>query len=168
MKLYLLAASLALFPVLIYAQQADPCVGVATSALDRCRGDQQKLQQQQLQQQQEQLQQQQQRQNELAEQQRQLQQQLETMRLQNELLQKQLEQETSATRAVQLSVTDYSKTPAVSSWKSDNPWFGVDYPKTAFAMRYAKQLQRERPDLVGRPFLDAVSAKVSDTFGASR
>jgi len=42
----------------------------------------------------------------------------------------------------------------------------VDYAKTAFAMRYAKQLQQERPDLVGRPFLDAVSDKVRDTFGA--
>jgi hypothetical protein len=35
-------------------------------------------------------------------------------------------------------------------------------------MRYAKQLQREQPDLVGRPFLDAVSDKVRDTFGANK
>jgi hypothetical protein len=44
----------------------------------------------------------------------------------------------------------------------------MDYAKTEFAMRYAKQLQRERPDLVGRPLLDAVSKKVKDTFGASK
>ncbi len=69
---------------------------------------------------------------------------------------------------VQASTTDYSKTPELKSWKSDNPWYGADYAKTAFAMRYAKQLQREQPDLVGRPFLDALSEKVSDTFGASR
>ncbi len=101
MKSYLLALSLAAFPATICAQQADPCAGLAGSALGQCRGDQQKLQQQQLEQQQEQLQQQQERQNQLAEQQRQMQQQLENMRLQNELLQKQLEHEKSANQPVQ-------------------------------------------------------------------
>ena len=168
MKSYVLALSLAAFPAVLCAQQADPCTGLAGSALAQCRGEQQKLQQQQLEQQQAQLQQQQERQNQLAEQQRQMQQQLENMRLQNELLQKQLEHDKSANQPVQGSATDYSKTPEIKSWKSDNPWFGTDYAKTDFAMRYAKQLQRERPDLVGRPFLDAVSAKVSDTFGASK
>jgi hypothetical protein len=33
-------------------------------------------------------------------------------------------------------------------------------------MRYAKQLQQERPDLVGRELLDALSTKVDQTFGA--
>ena len=90
------------------------------------------------------------------------------MRLQNELLQKQLEHDKSVNQPVRASATDYSKTPELKNWKSENPWFGTDYAKTAFAMRYAKQLQQEQPDLVGRPFLDAVSAKVSDTFGTSR
>jgi TolA-binding protein len=166
MKSYVLALSLAAIPATIGAQQADPCAAMAGSALAQCRGDQQKLQQQQLKQQQEQLQQQQERQNQLAEQQRQMQLQLENMRLQNELLQKQLEQ--SASRPVQVSATDYSKSPEIKSWKSDNPWYGIDYAKTSFAMRYAKQLQQERPDLVGRPFLDAVSEKVRDTFGAGK
>jgi TolA-binding protein len=168
MKSYLLALSLAAFPATICAQQADPCAGLVGFALGQCRGDQQKLQQQQLEQEQEQLQQQQERQNQLAEQQRQMQQQLENMRLQNELLQKQLEHDRVAVQAVQsvqASAKDYSKTPEVQSWKSENPWYGVDYAKTDLAMRYAKQLQRERPDLVGRPFLDAVSEKVRDTFG---
>jgi len=172
MKSYVLAFSLAAFPAAIYAQQADPCAGLAGSALGQCRGDQQKLQQQQLQQQleqqREQLQQQRERQNQLAEQQRQMQQQLENMRLQNELLQKQVEHEESANQRLQRAATDYSKTPEVKSWRSENPWFGTDYAKTAFAMRYAKQLQREQPDLVGRPFLDAVSEKVTDSFGASK
>ena len=168
MKSYLLTLSLAAFPAVICAQQADPCAGLVDYALGQCRGDQQKLQQQQLEQQHEQLHQQQERQNQLAEQQRQMQQQLENMRLQNELLQKQLEHEKSASKPVQRSVTDYSKTAEVKSWKSDNPWYGTDYAKTAFAMRYAKQLQQEQPDLVGRPFLDAVSEKVADTFGASK
>jgi small-conductance mechanosensitive channel len=166
MKSYLLAFSLAAIPGAICAQQADPCAAMAGSALVQCRGDQLKLQQQQLKQQQEQLQQQQERQNQLAEQQRQMQQQLENMQIQNELLQKQLEK--SASRPVQVSATDYSKTPEIKSWKADNPWYGTDYAKTSFAMRYAKQLQREQPDLVGRAFLDAVSDKVRDTFGAGK
>jgi len=171
MKSYVLALSLAAFPAAIFAQQTDPCAGSAGSALAQCRGDQQKLQQQQLEQQQEQLRQQLERQNQLAEQQRQMQQQLENMRLQNELLQKQLEHDRVAVQAVQsvqASAKDYSKTPEVNSWKSENPWYGVDYAKTDLAMRYAKQLQRERPDLVGRPFLDALSEKVRDTFGAGK
>jgi hypothetical protein len=168
MKAYLVALSIAAFPAGTFAQPADPCAGLAGPALGQCRGDQQKLQQQQLEQQQKQLQEQQQRQNQLAEQQRQMQLQLENMRVQNELLQKQLEEDKSVNQAIRVSTTDYSKTPEVKNWKSDNPWFGTDYAKTAFAMRYAKQLQREQPDLVGRPFLDAVSAKVNDTFGANK
>jgi TolA-binding protein len=131
MKSYLLALSLAAFPATIFAQQADPCAGLAGFALGQCRGDQQKLQQQQMEHQQQELQQQQERQNQLAEQQRQMQQQLENMRLQNELLQKQLEHEKSANQPVQRSVADYSKTAEVKSWKSDNPWFGTDYAKTS-------------------------------------
>jgi hypothetical protein len=168
MKSCVLILYLAAFPATILAQPADPCAGLASGALVQCRGDQQRLQQQQLDRQQEQLRLQQERQNQLAEQQRQMQQQLEDMRLQDELLQKQLEHDKSAIRSVQASTTDYTKTPEVNGWKSDNPWFGTDYAKTQFAMRYAKQLQRERPDLVGRPFLDAVSEKVSENFGASK
>ena len=172
MKWYLLALSLAAFPAAIFAQQADPCAGLAGSAVSQCQADQRKLQQQQLEQQQvrlqQQLQLQQERQNELAEQQRQMQQQLENMRLQNELLQKQLEHDKSVIQPVHAAATDYSKTPEVKNWKSENPWFGTDYARTQLAMRYAKQLQKEQPDLVGRPFLDALSAKVNDTFGPSK
>jgi hypothetical protein len=168
MKSYVLAFSLAVLPATICAQQSDPCAGLAGFALGQCRGDQQKLQQQQLEQQQGLLQQQQERQNQLAEQQRQMQQQLENMRLQNELLQKQLEHDRAASQPLHASATDYSKTTEIKSWKSENPWFGTDYAKTDLAMRYAKQLQRQRPDLVGRPFLDAVSEKVRDTFGAGK
>ena len=172
MKSYVFAFCLAALPATIYAQQADPCAGLAGSVLAQCRGDQQKLQQQQLEQQlaqqQRQLQQQQQQQSQLAEQQRQMQLQMENMRLQNELLQKQLEHDNSVNQSVRTLATDYSKSQDLNSWKSENPWYGRDYAKTEFAMRYAKQLQRERPDLVGRPFLDALSARVSDTFGAGK
>lgn len=172
MKSYLLALSVAACPAVIFAQQVDPCAGLAGSALVQCRGDQQKVQQQQLEQQlaqqQKQLQQQQQQQSELAEQQHQMQLQMENMRLQNELLQKQLENDRSVIQTVRTSATDKSKNQDLRTWKSENPWYGRDYAKTEYAMRYAKQLQREQPDLVGRPFLDAVSAKVGDAFGTRR
>jgi hypothetical protein len=172
MKWYLAAFPLAVFFTSIYAQQADPCAGLAGAALGQCQGNQQKLLRQQLDQQQQQIQTQQERQNQLDQQQRQIQQQLESMRLQNESLRKQLDHDKSANQSAQPAATDFSKTselknPELKSWKSDNPWYGSDYAKTQFAMRYAKQLQQERPDLVGRPLLDAISAKVRDTFPAA-
>jgi hypothetical protein len=172
MKCYLLAFPLAVFFVTSYAQQADPCAGLAGAALGQCQGNQQKLLRQQLDQQQKQIQTQQERQNQLDQQQRQIQQQLENMRLQSEILRNQLDHEKPANQSSQPPATDYSKTPELKaaelrSWKSENSWYGSDYPKTQFAMRYAKQLQQERPDLVGRPFLDAISAKVRDTFPAA-
>ncbi|MGO9804343.1 MAG: hypothetical protein ACLPTM_10995 [Steroidobacteraceae bacterium] len=193
MKRYLLAFCLAVFPAAICAQQADPCAGLVGVALGQCQANQQKVQQQQLEQQQQQLAQQQQqlaqqqrqlaeqqqqlaqqqqqlreqqeRQNQLNEQQRQNQQQLDTMREQSEVLSKQMEHGKSSNQSVQPAATDDSKRRELKSWKADNPWYGTDYARTQLAMRYAKQLQRERPDLVGRPFLDAISAKVRDTFG---
>ena len=172
MKWYLMAFSLAVCFSATYAQKADPCAGLAGAALGECQGNQQKLLRQQLDQQQQQIQTQQERQNQLDQQQRQMQQQLEKMRLQNDTLRNQLDQEKSANLSAPPPPTDYSRTPELKtlelkSWKSDNKWYGTDYAKTQLAMRYAKQLQKERPDLVGRPFLDAISAKVRDTFPAA-
>jgi TolA-binding protein len=163
-----LAFFLAVFSGTICAQQADPCGGLVGVALGQCRGNQQKLQQQELEQLQQQLQQQQERQKQLDDQQRKIQDQLENMRLQNEILRTQLEHEKSANQPVQPPAMDYPNTTEVKSWKSDNPWYGSDYAKTEFAMRYAKQLRQERPDLIGRAFFDAVSAKVNETFGAKK
>ena len=173
MKWYLAAFPLAVCFTTIYAQQTDPCAGLAGAALGQCQGNQQKLLRQQLDQQQQQIQTQQERQNQLDQQQRQIQQQLESMRLQNESLRKQLDLDKSANQTAQPAATGYSKTAEINpselkSWKSDNPWYGTDYAKTQFAMRYTKQLEQERPDLVGRPLLDAISAKVRDTFPAAR
>jgi septal ring factor EnvC (AmiA/AmiB activator) len=172
MKWYLAAFPLAVSFVTTYAQQADPCAGLAGVALGQCQGSQQKLLRQQLDQQQQQIQTQQERQNQLDQQQRQIQQQLESMRQQNESLRKQMDLDKSANQTAQLSATGHAKTPEINSselksWKSDNPWYGTDYAKTQFAMRYAKQLQQDRPDLVGRPLFDAISAKVRDTFPAA-
>ena len=171
-KQVFLVLFLSVIAVTIGAQQADPCSELTGIALHECRGNQQKLQEQQLEQQQrdlqQQLQQQQERQKQLNEQQRQIQDQLENMRLQNEILRKQLEQEKSANQAAQRPATDNAKSPELKSWKLDNPWFGSDYAKTAFAIRYSKQLSQERPDLNGRAYLDAISAKVNETFGAKK
>jgi TolA-binding protein len=172
MKRYLAAFPLAVCFATTYAQPADPCAGLAGAALGQCQGNQQKLLRQQLDQQQQQIQTQQERQNQLDQQQRQIQTQLETMRQQNENLRNQLDREKSANQSAQPPAADNAKSAALKSlevrgWKSDNPWYGTDYAKTQFAMRYAKQLQQERPDLAGRPFLDAISAKVRDTFPAA-
>jgi chromosome segregation ATPase len=142
------------------------------AGLAQCRSNQQTLlQQQRLEQQ---LQQQQERQIQLDKQQREVQQQLESMRLQNESmrvqnenLRQQLEREIAnpPARAAAANPNDPSKSQDVTNWKADNPWFGSDYARTQFAMRYVKQLQKERPDLTGRPLLDALSSKVNETFG---
>ena len=150
----------------IFAEQTDTCAGLDGAGLTQCRSNQETLRQQERLE--ERLQQQQERQNQLDQQQREVQQQLESMRLQNEKLRKQLELEIAnqSARPVATKSTDDSRSQDVKSWKSDNSWFGSDYAKTQFAMRYAKQLQEERPDLTGRPFLDAISTKVEETFGA--
>jgi TolA-binding protein len=169
-KWYLLGFCLAVFSGRICAQQADPCSGLAGAALNRCEIDQQKLQQQQLTQQQQQLTQLQQQ---LAQQQRQLAQQQEQLqRQQDQLAQQQVQiarqQAQPATRPATPAATEQSRRAELRSWKAGNRWYGSDYARTQFAMRYARQLQQERPDLVGRPFLDAISARVRDTFGADK
>jgi hypothetical protein len=139
--------------------------------LTQCRSNQQTLRlQERLEQQ---LQQQQERQNELDKQQREVQQQLENMRLENQNLRKQLEREMAEqpARPVVTVATDASKSSNIKSadiksWKADHPWFGTDYARTQFAMRYVDQLQQQRPDLTGRELLDALSTKVDETFGA--
>ncbi len=152
----------------IAAQSPDSCVGLTGDLLGQCRAKQQQLQQQQLEGLQRQIQEQQERQRQLDDQQRQIRDQLESMRLQNESLRQQIEREKSTNPPALPPPTDYSKTAEAKSWRSDNPWYGSNYAKTEFAIRYAKQLEHDRPDLVGRPFLDAISAKVNETFGASK
>jgi Skp family chaperone for outer membrane proteins len=159
MKPGYLLLSLSVFSGAICAEQTDTCAGLDGAGLTQCRQD--RLEQQ--------LQQQQERQNQLDKQQREVQQQLDSMRLENESLRKQLERE-AANRPARLAATnskdDAAKSQDLKSWKADNPWFGSDYAKTQFATRYIKQLEHERPDLVGRELLDAVSTKVNETFGA--
>ena len=152
----------------IFAEQTDTCAGLEGTGLTQCRSNQDTLRQQERLEQR--LQQQQERQIQLDQQQREVQQQLESMRLQNESLRKQLEREIANQPAhpVASNSTDPSRSQDINSWKTDNSWFGSDYARTQFAMRYAKQLQQEKPDLTGRPFLDALSTKVNEIFGEKR
>ena len=163
MKPGCLLLCLSAFSGAIYAEQTDTCAGLDGAGLTQCRSNQQTLRQQERLEQL--LQQQQERQNQLDKQQLEIRQQLESMRLQNESLRKQLERET-ANRPARPQAADSSKNPDIKSWRADNPWFGSDYAKTQFAMRYIKQLQQDRPDLGGRELLDALSMKVNERFGA--
>ena len=166
MKRGCLLLCLGVFSAPIYAEQTDSCAGLVGAGLAQCQSTQQTLRQQERLE--KLLQQQQERQNELDKQQREVQQQLESMRLQNESLRKQLEREAAQQppRSTVTTATDPSRGQEIKSWKADNPWFGSDYARTQFAMRYVKQLEQERPDLGGRELLDAVSTKVNETFGA--
>ena len=60
---------------------------------------------------------------------------------------------------------DDNLTPEFRAWHAANPWFGTDPERTEFARAYARQLQKERPELIGRPLLDAVARKVQEKFG---
>jgi TolA-binding protein len=169
LKPLIFASSLTFCSSAILAEPVDPCGGLSGSALEQCRSGQQTRQQEALDKLQERLQQQQQRQQQLDEEQRQMQVQMEQMRQQNETLRKQLDSQASAIQSAQPRESDRRKAAKLNSaelntWKSANPWYGSDYTKTAFAMRYTKQLEQEQPDLTGRPLLDAVSAKVSEQF----
>jgi TolA-binding protein len=169
LKPLIVASSLTVCSSAIFAEPVDPCGGLSGSALEQCRSGQQTRQQEALDKLQERLQQQQQRQQQLDEEQRQMQLQMEQMRLQNETLRKQLDTQAKAIQSARPLGSDGSKAAKLNSaeldnWKSANPWYGSDYTKTAFALRYTKQLEQEQPDLRGQPLLDAISAKVSEQF----
>lgn len=173
-----LASLLVMYAITVTADPADPCAGLTGSALDQCRADLQARQDEKLENLQERLQQQQARQQQLDEQQRQMQAQMQQMRLDNDALRKQLASPKAADPPAKPAATANSKVVAMKhaglsgaefkQWKSENPWYGSDYEKTAFATRYSKELERERPELVGRPLLDAIAAKVNETFGAPK
>jgi hypothetical protein len=151
---------------------AGPCAGVhELLAKSACERQQYDLRRQQAQQQQEQQQAQRQAQDDQARQRQLLQeQQVENLRLQNEILRRKLEQEKSGTSlpVEQTPLRSISEIPEFQEWKLDNPWFGVDHAKSEFAMLFARQLRQDQPELTGRPFLNAVSAEVGETFGSGK
>jgi len=156
MKLISLIALLALFSSTVFAQQRmrpDGMGGWVVEDAGECEGALCGYMRGKKEQQQQQLQQEQ----------------IENQRLQNEILRRKLEQEKSASQSSQQApqVNNFTP-PEFQNWQSANPWFGRDHAKTEFAKLYAKQLRQERPDLIGRPFLDAVTAKVVETFSVEK
>ena len=87
--------------------------------------------------------------------------QAENLRLHNELLKIELArfQSTAAPSASELATT-----PGFAGWQSENRWFGEDHARTEFALLYAKDLHQQQPELSGRPFLNALSARVREVF----
>jgi Skp family chaperone for outer membrane proteins len=170
MKQRCLLIFLSVFSGALAAEGTEPCAGLDGAGLTQCRSQQTQRQQERLEQL---LQQQQERQNLLDKQQREVRQELESLRLQNESLRKQMEREAehqsarpAAADSTHSTKNQDLKNQELLSWKAENPWFGSDYARTQFATRYTRQLEQERPDLAGRELLDAVSAKVNETFGA--
>jgi hypothetical protein len=54
--------------------------------------------------------------------------------------------------------------PVYVQWASENSWFGKDLRKSGYANGIAQELRLSQPNLVGRPFLDAVAAEVDKHF----
>jgi hypothetical protein len=126
-----------------------PCGGMSGASQALCQGMQQDMQIKQV------------------EQQRLLtEQQVENQRLQNELLKERIARERAA--AAQQRVQVAESNADFVAWKAANPWYEKDRARTEFANLYGKQLRQERPNLIGRPFFDAVTAKVDETFGKKK
>jgi len=92
--------------------------------------------------------------------------QVENLRLHNELLRYELASAQPA--GVSPSSTELARTPGFDTWQSENRWFGSDHARTEYALLYAKGLRQEQPELNGRPFLNALSARVKDVFAPSK
>ena len=91
----------------------------------------------------------------------------ENTRLRSEVLRHELAQQQAPAvpTSGSSSQLDFMSVPGFRSWQTDNAWFGSDRARTEFALLYEKQLRQERPDVTGRPLLDAVSARVREVFG---
>jgi hypothetical protein len=92
----------------------------------------------------------------------------ENTRLRNELLRRELAQTPSTSATIPTSAADFASIPGFASWHAENRWFGPDRARTEYALLYAKYLQEEQPDLTGRPFLNALSARVKEIFASNR
>ena len=92
----------------------------------------------------------------------------ENQRLHNELLRRELAQAPSPSAANPTSATDFASLAGFAGWRAENRWFGVDRARTEYALLYAKDLHLEQPELAGRPFLNAVSARVKEIFASGK
>jgi hypothetical protein len=91
--------------------------------------------------------------------------QVENLRLHSELLREQLARAQSSALP---SASDLAATPGFAGWQAENAWFGADRARTEYALLYAKDLRQSQPELNGRPFLNAVAARVREVFAAAR
>lgn len=69
----------------------------------------------------------------------------------------------------QTQETDFTKTPEYQAWRAENAsWFGPDRRRTAVAMAVAEELRQDPANagLVGRAFLDRITAEVQRTFAS--
>jgi hypothetical protein len=89
--------------------------------------------------------------------------QVENLRLHSEVLRLQLSRTQSAP-----SAADIAATPGFVNWQTENRWFGSDRARTEFALLYAKDLRQEQPELNGRSFLNALSARVNEVFAPAK
>ena len=91
----------------------------------------------------------------------------ENQRLRNELLRRELARTPSQSGATPTSA-DFASIAGFASWHAENRWFGPDRARTEYALLYAKDLRQEQPDLTGRPFLNALSARVKEIFASNK
>lgn len=92
--------------------------------------------------------------------------QAENLQLHNELMRYELARAQAAAAAP--SAIDLAATPGFATWQAENRWYGSDRARTEYAVLYAKELRQQQPQLTGRPFLDALSARVRDIFPAPK
>lgn len=59
---------------------------------------------------------------------------------------------------------DYTKEEWFQSWMKDNDWYGPDPERTMYAEGAALHLNRTRPDLKQRAYLDEIARMVKDKF----
>jgi hypothetical protein len=92
--------------------------------------------------------------------------QAENLRLHNELMRYELVRAQAAAAAP--STVDLAATPGFAGWQTENRWYGSDRARTEYAVLYAKDLRQQQPQLTGRPFLDALSARVREVFATPK
>ena len=92
----------------------------------------------------------------------------ENQRLRNEVLRRELARTPSQSGTTPTSAADFASIAGFASWHAENRWFGPDRARTEYALLYAKDLRQEQPDLTGRPFLNALSARVKEIFASNK
>lgn len=74
------------------------------------------------------------------------------------------EKEAKATPIVPSVPTPPAIDPAMTAWNNDNPWFGADKRKTAYALAVAEELRAGGERAQGRDFYELVGAEVAAAF----